>query len=447
MDKMYIITILMNYYFYLVETKKEYTIHLINVLTPLIYEGIASIYEEAKNNTADEELRLFQGLLRKIPSWNEYLIEQETNRIVKISSKGNIIEDLIKAVIKSNIMLLTNTPPDKKENIRINHDITTSKFIHNSYIEVARNIFQNPYLFYHKYNSFELKKNQREANEVIKKSIEQSIRKLLPMNIILQNYLGDSFEHQSNDFQNSIPDSEYNKLRHLLNKDPVETNYELVKKDDINELDKTQKNNQNVVQTINFQYNVPKTNSNIKYSENFKTLKELANKNITEIDNKVNNILLKKTEEAIKESDKHSEKLGRSENFEQSEKLEKPKSEKLILEKQKSEKLILEKQKSEKRQASEKKASERQVSEKKELDSEEDSVSYFKPSNKTHLAEVYDNNKNSSQPKKPYINFDILNNTSVNLKSIMEDLSEIDNNLENNPRTKNKKKYFNNNNL
>ena len=221
----------MSYYLYLVETKKEYTIHLVNSLAPLIYEGISSIYEDAKNNAnGGEELKLFQSLLRKIPSWNNHLIEQETNRIIKLSQKGDIIEDLIKAVIKSNIMILTNTPPEKKDNLRIKHDITSEKFIHNSYIEVARNIFQNPYLFYHKYDSYQLKKNQRESTDIIKKSVEQSIRKLLPMNVILQNYLGSTFNNQTDDFQNPIPESDYDNLRHMLNKDPPENSYELVKK-------------------------------------------------------------------------------------------------------------------------------------------------------------------------------------------------------------------------
>ena len=38
----------------------------------------------------------------------------------------------------------------KKDKLQIKHDISTTKFIHNSYIEIARNIFQNPYLFYQK---------------------------------------------------------------------------------------------------------------------------------------------------------------------------------------------------------------------------------------------------------------------------------------------------------
>ena len=315
----------MSYYLYLVETKNEYTIHLINSLTPLMYDGINSIYEDAKNYSADnEELRLFQSLLRKIPSWNEHLIEQETHRIVKMSNKGEIVEDLIKAVIKANIMILTNTPPEKKDNVKIKHDITTQKFIHHSYIEIARNIFQNPYLFSHKHTPFELKKNQRDANDIIKKSIEQSIRKLLPMNVILQNYLGNTFENQSDDFENSIPNSDYNNLRTMLNKEQIDNEgYQFVKKSTkqfvkqsikqpikqsinqfIEQSNYNTNHSSNELNNINVQLNLPKQKFNLQSSDNFKTLKELTILTAPTPDTKADKIIQAKTEQAIRESDK-----------------------------------------------------------------------------------------------------------------------------------------------
>ena len=209
----------MSYYLYLVETKKEYTIHLINILTPMMYQGIQSIYDDVNKINNKDELKLFQNLLRQIPSWNDYIINKETSRILKEADKGDLIESLLQAVIKSNIMILTNTPPEKKNKLRIKHDITINKFIHNAYIEIARNIFQNPYLFYNKYTSYELKKNQREANEIIKNSIEQAIRKILPMNFILQNYTGNTFSNHSDDFYNSVPNDEVNKLKLMLKND------------------------------------------------------------------------------------------------------------------------------------------------------------------------------------------------------------------------------------
>ena len=364
----------MSYYLYLIETKKEYTIHLINELTPLIYEGIASIYEEAKNNSNDnEELKLFQSLLRKIPTWNEYLIEQETSRIIKNSSKSDIIEDLINAVIKSNIMILTNTPPEKKDNLQIKHDISTSKFIHNSYIEVARNIFQNPYLFYHKLNSFELKKNQRESYDVIKKSIEQSIRKLLPMNVILQNYLGKTFEQNKDDFENSIPLSDYNNLKQMLKKTseiPVDN------------------------EKINIELTLPvQEPKKLNSSDNFKAFKELGkqkekdSEKLIETINQPNNKF--KSSVSVMSLSETSQQNNSTNN--------------LYLQMKKSYQTRLEKNKN--------------------MDSEDTSVSYFKQNNKDEYIDVYEDNKKQ-------------NNTSANFNAIMDNMVDINNKVNNNSKKK-----------
>ena len=69
---------------FFVETKYEYTTQLVNVLTPLIYEGLHSIYDEALkvSNGADNVLKVFQSFLKRIPKWNPEMIKQETDRIM-----------------------------------------------------------------------------------------------------------------------------------------------------------------------------------------------------------------------------------------------------------------------------------------------------------------------------------------------------------------------------
>ena len=97
---------------FLVETKTEYTYQLINIITPYLYEGFKSIYEEAKKiSKKGEELKVFQTCLRRIPSWSADTIKAETKRISTDSNCSDILDDLLKAVIKANIMILTNTPP------------------------------------------------------------------------------------------------------------------------------------------------------------------------------------------------------------------------------------------------------------------------------------------------------------------------------------------------
>lgn len=143
---------------FLVETKIEYTTQLVNIVTPFIYEGFKAIYEDAiKVAKQPEELKIFQTFLRKIPFWSEEIYNAELNRIRKDSEYGDILEDLLRAVIKANIMLLTNTSPDKKNKLKINFIVELNKFVHNAYIESAKAVFQNPFLFSHRYSQLELK--------------------------------------------------------------------------------------------------------------------------------------------------------------------------------------------------------------------------------------------------------------------------------------------------
>jgi hypothetical protein len=219
---------------FLVETKTEYTIQLINIITPFMYEGFKSIYDEAiKISKNSEELKVFQTLLRRIPSWNNDILKAETKRILMDSNFSDILEDLLKAVIKSNIMILTNTPPENKNKLKINFIIEFDKFIHNAYIESAKNIFQNPFLFFHKCTPLELKRNERDACETIKNSIMDAIRKMLPINMILKEYLGKSYTDspKNEPIDKIVSEQDKNRIEQLLDADKESDHkYTLVKK-------------------------------------------------------------------------------------------------------------------------------------------------------------------------------------------------------------------------
>lgn len=169
------------------ERKKEYTYYLQNILAPILYDGILSIYKDgtklAEKNT---ELKIFQSLLKNIPDWSNTIIENEVNRIITVS-KCDFLHDLVKAVIKSNVIILMNN-----ENISDSLYVTNlNNFIHNCYITIAKEFYQYPELFNYNCNSVEIKRNQREAIKIIKDCIENTIRKMLPLNLILNNYISD----------------------------------------------------------------------------------------------------------------------------------------------------------------------------------------------------------------------------------------------------------------
>ena len=57
------------------EAKSEYSNRLVSILTPLIVEGIKSIFNEAdklciNNDEEDKYLMTFQNFLSRVPKWN-----------------------------------------------------------------------------------------------------------------------------------------------------------------------------------------------------------------------------------------------------------------------------------------------------------------------------------------------------------------------------------------
>ena len=119
------------------QAKIEYTQQLIDVLTPNMFDGIKSIYDESKvvfsTQTNQSILNLFRTFLEKVPEWNNELVEVETERIIK-ESRCDWLDDLITAVFLSHTKILTALGPNKrarKVNLTIPKNTT---FIHKTYI-------------------------------------------------------------------------------------------------------------------------------------------------------------------------------------------------------------------------------------------------------------------------------------------------------------------------
>ena len=181
------------------QAKVEYTKQLIEILYPHMYDGIRSLYDEAKiiysKRTVTPILLLFRELLEKVPIWNSEIIETECDRIIN-NSNCDWIDDLITAVFISHTKILTSIGPNQSFN-KINVTIPkTSTFIHKSYINLARELWKNPYLFNENIPASDYQRNSKEVETIIKYSIENTIRHLLPIKEILKEHL-DSQESET----------------------------------------------------------------------------------------------------------------------------------------------------------------------------------------------------------------------------------------------------------
>jgi len=174
------------------QAKIEYTKQLVEILYPHMYDGVKSVYDEAKiiysTKTNVPIMLLFRELLEKVPIWNSEIIDSECSRIIQ-SSECDWIDDLITAVFISHTKILTSIGPNQSFQ-KINVTIPkTGTFIHKSYINVARELWKNPYLFNEQVASHEFQRNSKEIEDIIKACIETTIRNLLPIKEILREHL------------------------------------------------------------------------------------------------------------------------------------------------------------------------------------------------------------------------------------------------------------------
>ena len=257
---------------FIVETRNEFTIQLVKILSPFLYEGFDSIYKDTinlkSNNSTSKIFKIFQQFIKKIPSWNKSIITMETNRILS-QSRCNYLLDLIKAVIKSNILLLSGNSKVNNLNIEDYLDINISDFIHKCYIECARQFYSLPYLFSHDFKIIERKKNQKECFEIIDSSIREVIRTFLPIDNILKNYLSVDFVTNitENDDINTISNSNIikkKKINTLINSDVVENfkSYETISSNQTENCSDDDKETSNLIKDIKNKFNAENFNQN-----------------------------------------------------------------------------------------------------------------------------------------------------------------------------------------
>ena len=177
----------------LVDAKTEYTKQLVNTLKSNIYFIFLEIYDECKefcktNKTPKKVFFEFQQKMRDIPSWNTEVINSHCENIVK-NSRCDWIDELITAVFVSHTRILTSINFTKTKG-KIDLNIPkTSHFIHKCFIDIARYFWKNSYLFDENVNKFDYQKNRRDSELLIETSINETIRRELPVKDILRKYL------------------------------------------------------------------------------------------------------------------------------------------------------------------------------------------------------------------------------------------------------------------
>ena len=180
------------------ESKNEWGSRLLTILTPHIIEGLKSIFDEAfklckENDEIDKYLMTFQNFITRIPKWNPNIIETERKRIIEKSNCG-YLEDLITCVHIIQLKILTAMRAGQKQK-KIDVDIPKlDDFVHKVYVNVARKVYKNVYLFEVGIPPLQIQKHNRELETIVQECILNAVRESIPVETILRAYMDETVE-------------------------------------------------------------------------------------------------------------------------------------------------------------------------------------------------------------------------------------------------------------
>jgi hypothetical protein len=163
----------------LLDAKKEYSIRLCEIMSPLVLKFIDTTFRKAHENVGSRDsLIAFQEQLRCVPEWNSTIIRNHTQAI---ETKYSYFSDLIAAVFVTHVKVLSSIKlSSQRPNIKLKLP-TNEAFVHQVYISTAKNFYENPYAAQNRDRSFRI--------QLISSAIESAVRAMLPMGDVLQAYL------------------------------------------------------------------------------------------------------------------------------------------------------------------------------------------------------------------------------------------------------------------
>ena len=182
------------------EARNEWCSRLVTILSPRIMEGVRSIFNESwkvsvDNGEVEKYLMTFQNFICRVPKWNATIIDEERKRIVE-KSGCNYLEDLITCVHVIQLKVLTCVRVGTRQK---KIDISIPKlndFLHKAYINVARKVYKNAYLFDKNASPLTQQKHNREFEIIVEECILKTIRESIPTEAIVRAYLDESVEQE-----------------------------------------------------------------------------------------------------------------------------------------------------------------------------------------------------------------------------------------------------------
>jgi hypothetical protein len=168
----------------LVEAERKFMIKLCNAMTPVMIDAFYDMYKKAVEVSKGRQTLIhYQTLLQEVPHWNNTIVKQHADAIIKSCS---MFPNLLAAVFVISVKIMSAvriSSDSKKINIKLpSNDV----FVHSCYIAAAKSLYEDPYVVVDKMSDQDRRiKMGARFNELIKEVIDDFI----PVQQILDTYI------------------------------------------------------------------------------------------------------------------------------------------------------------------------------------------------------------------------------------------------------------------
>jgi hypothetical protein len=168
----------------LAEAERKYMSKLSGAMIPVMIDAFFDLYAEAKKQSQGRKTLLqYQALLVEVKNWNNVMMKQHTDAIIKTCS---MFPNLLAAVFVISVKIMSAvriSNESKKLNIKLP---TNDVFVHSCYIAAAKNIYEDPFVIVD-----DIKDSEKRAQLHVRfsKVIREIIEDFIPVQQILETYI------------------------------------------------------------------------------------------------------------------------------------------------------------------------------------------------------------------------------------------------------------------
>ena len=174
----------------LVEAERKFMIKLCNAMTPVMIDAFYDMYKKAVEVSKGRQTLIhYQTLLQEVPHWNNTIVKQHADAIIKSCS---MFPNLLAAVFVISVKIMSAvriSSDSKKINIKLpSNDV----FVHSCYIAAAKSLYEDPYVIVDKMSDQDRRiKMAARFNELIKEVIDDFIPVQQILDTYIPNFTGD----------------------------------------------------------------------------------------------------------------------------------------------------------------------------------------------------------------------------------------------------------------